>query len=344
MQKHTPMKKNKKPTPEENESSKKIQEGNKFDKIIQENLEKVYVPLLTKIMGFKDFRLVNLPDTKLQTTVQRETDGLKKIIFKNSKDTPKNGIIHLEFQSESEERMDARMLEYLGMTYRKYHIPIYQAVIFLGNGKSKMNNLIEFGGVRFTFPVYNISDYSYQLFLNSENSEEVVLSILANPENLSEEELVTLIVERLVKLNKNKIERDRFITQLEMLSKKRNLQEQTIKIVKMMNFNYDIKTDLRYLEGKKTGLEKGIEKGALLKSVTSAILMLEEGIDIQHIALFQQMKKSDIQKIQKELAQRKEVEKYLTAKKSKITIIEIAEKCEVSGIFVEAVKMLLKKK
>jgi hypothetical protein len=46
-----------------------------------------------------------------------------------------------------------------------------------------------------------------------------------------------------------------------MLSNLRKLQPQVIKSLEDMSLNYDIQTDLRYLQGKEEGIEKGIEKG-----------------------------------------------------------------------------------
>ncbi len=53
-----------------------------------------------------------------------------------------------------------------------------------------------------------------------------------------------------------------------MLSNLRKLQPQVIKSLEDMSLNYDIQTDLRYLQGKEEGIEKGIEQG------------IEEGIGI----------------------------------------------------------------
>ncbi len=47
---------------------------------------------------------------------------------------------------------------------------------------------------------------------------------------------------------------------LEILSKLRNLQAETIQQINNMPIHYDIKTDLRYLQGKEEGKEEGIEK------------------------------------------------------------------------------------
>ena len=51
------------------------------------------------------------------------------------------------------------------------------------------------------------------------------------------------------------------IQQLEILAQSRKLQSTVIKIQKTMPFIYDIKKDLRYIEGKEEGRREGIEEG-----------------------------------------------------------------------------------
>ncbi len=46
-------------------------EGNKYDKIIKENLQSLIPALLKSVMNLTDIRLENLPQVKLQTTVER---------------------------------------------------------------------------------------------------------------------------------------------------------------------------------------------------------------------------------------------------------------------------------
>ena len=55
-------------------------------------------------------------------------------------------------------------------------------------------------GLKLNYPVYCLSEISYREFIHSEVPEEVVISILGDPEELSGDELVRLILARLVHL------------------------------------------------------------------------------------------------------------------------------------------------
>ena len=116
-------------------------EGNKYDKIIRENLMSLLPAIFNKVLGMKDYRIENLPKVKFQTTLEREPDFLK-IVY--DKKFPQGRILHVEFQGGNEQYMAARMLEYSAILYRKFRMPIEQHLIFMGSGKSTMNDKIEY--------------------------------------------------------------------------------------------------------------------------------------------------------------------------------------------------------
>ncbi len=64
------------------------------------------------------------------------------------------------------------------------------------------------------------------------------------------------IVKRLKLLTTDELSLRRYLKQLEVLSKLRNLQKITIKTIDNMAITYDLKTDLRYLQGSKEGAEE----------------------------------------------------------------------------------------
>jgi hypothetical protein len=77
--------------------------------------------------------LEELPDD-IQHTKERKPDVLKTV-------TDNQGntfVIQIEFQVANDDEMVHRMLDYRGMLIRKYKLPTYQYVIFLGKGKPKM--------------------------------------------------------------------------------------------------------------------------------------------------------------------------------------------------------------
>ena len=135
------------------------EEGNKYDKIIKENLLSLIPALLNKVLGLKKFRIEDLPMIKFQTTLEREPDFLK-LVYDDT--YPEGRIMHIEFESSNETHMDTRMLEYLSIIYRKLRKPIEQHLIFMGDKVSTMNNKIEFINLSYQFSIHNLSEISYK--------------------------------------------------------------------------------------------------------------------------------------------------------------------------------------
>ena len=74
-------------------------------------------------------------------------------------------------------------------------------------------------------------------------------------------QVVQQIIKCLKDKTKNKRRLQKYIMQLEILSNLRNLQPEIIKQLNNMSITYDVKTDLRYLQGEEEGEKKGIKKG-----------------------------------------------------------------------------------
>jgi hypothetical protein len=73
---------------------------------------------------------------------------------------------------------------------------------------------------------------------------------------------------------------------LEILSNLRNLQAEIIKQFSTMSIHFDIKKDLRYLQGIEQGIEKGIEQGVSEKNKDFVLsLLANTDFDNDKIAL-----------------------------------------------------------
>ena len=78
-----------------------------YDKVIKENIEAVFLPLLEKFTGIKIVQSFEIKD-KVQRTVEREPDFLKRIVDQSGKEL----ILQLEFQTQDDHEMVYRMAEY----------------------------------------------------------------------------------------------------------------------------------------------------------------------------------------------------------------------------------------
>ncbi len=105
-----------------------VRQVHAYDKIFRENMEAVLPGLVKNLLNIHTVSSEEIPDS-LQFTKEREPDLLKKVT-----DTDGNiFILHLEIQTGNEAtNMPFRMAEYLIMLTRKYHLPVLQYVIYIG--------------------------------------------------------------------------------------------------------------------------------------------------------------------------------------------------------------------
>lgn len=105
-------------------------EGNKFDKIVKENIESILPVLMTNVLDLEGPFREEVSDS-IQHTTERKPDVVRKV-----KDEHNNTfLLHLEWQSGNDKDMVYRMAEYSVMLQRKYRLPVEQYVIYLGEGK-----------------------------------------------------------------------------------------------------------------------------------------------------------------------------------------------------------------
>ncbi len=110
-----------------------LAEDHKYDKIIRENINEVFIPFVIKSLGFHITLEEFLPD-KLFTTEEREMDLLLKL----RNESGRVFLLHVEFQSNPDYEMIWRMLEYHGMITRKCKLPIIHLVVDLDCSNAKI--------------------------------------------------------------------------------------------------------------------------------------------------------------------------------------------------------------
>ena len=229
-----------------------------YDKIIRENIEELVIPLAQKVLQLDLRRTEEIPDD-LHTTIERRPDFLKKVLGENQKGT---FILHIELQVANDPIMVERMLEYYGIIRRKYRLPVLQYVLYLGGKRIRMKNRLKDFDLHYQYRLENLQSVSYEQFLQSGNPAEIILAILGDFKDKANGTVIGLILQKLTELSLSGKRIDKYIKQLEILSKLRNLQEETIKEIEQMALVYDLKTDIRYQQGVEEGFEQGIEKGS----------------------------------------------------------------------------------
>ncbi|MFK7773138.1 MAG: hypothetical protein AB8F94_13405 [Saprospiraceae bacterium] len=274
---------------------KQKKEGNLFDKMLKENAEALFLPLIAKRLGIKILSSKLLPE-KTQTTLEREVDFLRLIKTSAGEEM----IIHIEFQTQGNREMVYRMSEYHGIELRKHKIKIKHFVVYLGKSKTKMRSKLKQEEIFTGFELINLHELKTDDFLSSRIPAEIMLAILADFDKKQSERIIRLIIEKLKLYSKNENELRKFLKQLTVLSRLRNLDSQTKKIVRIMPVTYDITKDSFYQEGLEQGLEQGLEKTKVLIRN-----MLNKGFDVKTIAELGEVTQKFVKQIQKEMQEKK---------------------------------------
>ena len=272
--------------------------ANHFDKILKENLQSLILPLLHKTLGLNLNLIEKLPET-LSYTVGREADAIMKVI--------ENGtemILHVEFQSNNDPHMIARMLQYYALLYKTYLMPVVQCVIYLGEEEMKMENVLNNSpaGFVFTYHLIDIKKTGYSRFLASASPEEVILAILAGKENDKDEVIINKIFLKLQELlPTSDLLLIQKIKQLEVLALLRNTRDLIIKQEQNMALVIDITKDKLYQKGEEMGIEKGKREERILVKFETAKLMLIEGIETSQILKITGLSAKQIDKLKNDL-------------------------------------------
>ena len=227
-----------------------------YDKILQETVSRVAPSLVEKLCGIKAERWENV-SAKLPRTIERRADWLK-IGYDTL--TGQKRAYHLEFQSGNDPKMPNRMLLYYLLIGEEHQCEVVQFVVFLGEGKCTMPNFIKTDTLNFRFSVVSINTIDYKIFVESAAPEEIILAILADLKGGDKAKIVDEIVLALTQ-HTDPSEITKFVFQLEILAHLRNTQPLVTQKIERMSLNYNLKTDVRYLQGEQIGIAIGEQKG-----------------------------------------------------------------------------------
>jgi predicted transposase YdaD len=270
--------------------------ANDYDKILKENIAALFLPLSGKYLHITITRSKELKD-KLQTTIEKEPDFIRIV----ETDTNERFILHLEFQTQDEEGMIYRMQEYYGILRKKYALPVRQCVIYLGQKASRMQTRLASDEIFEGFTLQSLRDYAYQNLLSSKIPEEIILAILADFNDQKPADIIKEILFKLKEISGEEITLRKYIKQLSVLARLRNLTKDTLKQIKEMGLTYDITNDYLYKEGITKGIQQGIEKGIEQGKKEIIIQMLQDKtLSKEKIAQFARVSVEYVRSVAKE--------------------------------------------
>ncbi len=285
-----------------------------YNNIFQENLDEIAALLLTKVFSFDKLPTRPLERKKAYRTYSREPDILLAALDKNGEHVE---TLHGEIHRKDELEISIRMAEYGIMEYRRYRKPVRLFVLYIGEGEPKhISQQIEGGDVSAHIKVVSMQRIPVQTFLQSEKPEEVILGILADFQGRSPEEVIIDILATITKRVTEQESLNKYYRQLEILSNLRNLQLETTKFIGNMPLTYDIRTDLRFKEGRQEGRQEGLESGVILIIINLVLKSDHDDAFISAISGVEAAQVAQIRRIIKDYPKdyRKQIEKEVSIK------------------------------
>jgi predicted transposase/invertase (TIGR01784 family) len=273
----------------ENKNSKNIYDISLKDTI--SGLEGAFTELF---LGFKIKSASKPLNLELSKIEEKKADFLCKITDLDDKES----ILHIEFQTSNHKDMHFRMLRYLTELYKAHKLPIIQLVIYLGDGKMNMSDNISFSchetTIDYKYKLVNISDLDCKDFVDSDNSDLVVLGILCDFKNKDAQEIVHKICKRLEELCKDDTNelKNKFL-KLETFSKLRKLENIVAKEEEMLETTIKVSDLPSYGLGHTQGLSQGKQQ----EKIEIAKLSLNQGLNESVIALITGLSIEEVKKL-----------------------------------------------
>ncbi len=231
-------------------------EANIFDKILKEQLEFVFLPLIEKELGSK-IKSRKILKHKLQSTIEREVDYLFDVTLADKR----NFILHIEFQTKPERDLIYRIKEYNAILSRTYKKKIEHMVVYLGMPKFNSPVSLKNSEVFQSFRLLNLSETDQEIFLNSNNPSDLLISILCKIPEEHTDHFFSYLINKAIELLPNPAEINKFASNLLNFTRLRNFNSSTINKIKHMPITYDIDKDILFKLGKEKGREEGREVG-----------------------------------------------------------------------------------
>jgi len=237
----------------------------KFDITLKEvisGLEKAFCK------SFLDMDIIEAKplDSDLQKIEEKQADYIARI-----KDVEeKEYILHIEFQSSNHKIMHVRMLRYLTELYNRYNLDVIQVVIYLGKEKLNMKNSIEFNShgteIKYRYELIDTKTLDCELFLNSNESDFIILSILCDLEKKDKSKFIRKVLYKLYELNRDDENTlKNYLLKLETVAE---LRDELKPIIKEEEQMIDFKVKVEDLPSYEIGFERGEERDFKISQIS----------------------------------------------------------------------------
>lgn len=166
-------------------------------------------------------------------------------------------LAHVDLQSDNDDAMEWRELEYYLLLTRLYKQPPIQYVIYFGAAPMTMRRSINHPTLQFSYNLIDIRLLNTNILLGSESLADNVLAVFGK--GLPQAEIIRRILEKFKALAQNE-QRD-WMAKLMILSGLRGAEEIVQEEAQKMGISTDIRDNKFFQEAFHLGIEQGVGQG-----------------------------------------------------------------------------------
>ena len=144
-------------------------EAQRFDKTIKKLFQTLPSRMVEWLTGQPPVELLTV---EFPTVESRSADLVYRL--------PNGEIHHIELQSDNDETMDMRMLEYYPRIWRVYKRPPVQHVLYLGNKPLKMKGRINHPRLKYSVEVTDIREFEAEPLIKSNSLSDNLIGLLCH--------------------------------------------------------------------------------------------------------------------------------------------------------------------
>ncbi|WP_029520808.1 hypothetical protein [Persephonella sp. IF05-L8] len=161
----------------------------KLDKTLRDIIQNIPQKFISILTGKKGSKIL---DNTFPSIKERLADLVLEL---------ENGsVFHLELQTQNDKNMPFRMLEYYLLLKQRYpDKTIKQMVLYVGDGKTNMQNYLETDKLKFSYEIRDIKDIECKELLESDSLEDKILAVLCKVEDF--ETYIFSLIDELLKLS-----------------------------------------------------------------------------------------------------------------------------------------------
>lgn len=245
----------------------------------------------------------------------RESDMIFKCITKEGNPL----AVHIEFQSNNDDEMPYRMLEYAALIMRKYNLKPYQVVIYVGENELNMSDNLNFSFneknfLKYNYRIIDVSKIKFSEITKTNYYELFALLPLMDKEKRKEDE-EKYLQECARVISSIPLEEDR---KKEIAARAKIFAELVYdrdivnrifsEVMKMINLEKSATYRELIEKGRQIGLEEGkqlgLEEGKQLGLKEAAVRLLKRGMSIEEVKKIVLLDEEELKKLAEKIEEK----------------------------------------